>query len=62
MEKSKIYIAADTGDVHTIQQLASSGVDVTGIVNDRVSMCVAICDWACDNQPCEHKLHLVTYS
>ena len=35
-------VAALNGDLHTIQQLASSGVEVTGIVNDMVSMCVAI--------------------
>ena len=33
--------AAETGDVNTIQVLASSGVDVTGIVGP-VSMCLAI--------------------
>ena len=40
-EKSKIWNAAYTGDLHIIQELASSGVEVTGIV-DVVSMCVAI--------------------
>ena len=29
------------GDLNTLQELTSSGVDVTGIVDD-VSMCVAI--------------------
>ena len=33
--------AAGDGDLHTIQELASSGVEVTGSL-DRVSMCVAI--------------------
>ena len=40
-EKSKILNATFNGDLHIIQQLASSGVEVTGIV-DSVSMCVAI--------------------
>ena len=39
---SNIYNAANTGDIHTIQQLTSDGVDVTRIVDDVVSMCVAI--------------------
>ena len=30
------------GDLHTLEELTSSGVDVTGIVIDGVSMCVAI--------------------
>ena len=30
------------GDLHTLEELTSSGVDVTGIVYDRVNMCVAI--------------------
>ena len=38
----KIYIAARDGDLHTIKNLASNGVDVTGIVSDVVSMCIAI--------------------
>ena len=44
-EDYKIYYAACSGNLHTIQQLASSGVDVTGIVDPyehEVSMCVAI--------------------
>ena len=41
-EKGVIRGAASNGDVHTLQQLTSSGVDVTGIVDDKVSMCVAI--------------------
>jgi len=38
----KIYEAATKDDVQTLQKLTSSGVDVTGIVYDQVSMCVAI--------------------
>jgi len=41
-EKEKIIKAADDGNVHTLEELTSSGVDVTGILHDRVSMCVAI--------------------
>jgi len=33
--------AAEKDDVQTLQELTSSGVDVTGIVIDGVSMCVA---------------------
>ena len=40
MEKKKIWEAAKNGKIHTLQELTSSGVDVTGIV-DTVSMCVA---------------------
>ena len=32
--------AALSSNIHTLQEITSSGVDVTGIV-DRVSMCVA---------------------
>jgi len=41
-EKDKIIIAAKKDDVQTLQELTSKGVDVKGIVNDRVSMCVTI--------------------
>ena len=34
--------AARKDNVHTLQELTSCGVDVTGIVYDIVSMCVAI--------------------
>ena len=27
-----------------------------------MSQSQSICDWACENQPCERKLHLVRYS
>ena len=41
-EKDKIIQAAENDNVHTLQELTSSGVDVTGIVYDAVSMSVAI--------------------
>ena len=43
MEKFKIIEAVRNGNIHTLQELTSSGVDVTGIVNGYVSMCVASC-------------------
>lgn len=33
-EKDKIYKAVGNGNVHTLQELASSGVDITGILYD----------------------------
>ena len=51
MEKNKIKEAAGNGNVHILQELISSGVDVTGIVTD-VRMCVAsyiICDQILEN-------------
>ena len=38
----KIAVAAYDGNVHTLQELTSSSVDVTGIIDDDVSMCVTI--------------------
>ena len=40
-EKDRIRQAAKDGNVHTLQELTSSGVDVTESLNE-VSMCVAI--------------------
>ena len=40
-EKYKIIKAAENDNVHTLQELTSNGVDVTGIVAE-VSMSVAI--------------------
>ena len=41
-EKDKIIQAAENDNVHTLQELTSNGVDVTGIVYDKVSMSAAI--------------------
>ena len=38
----KIKDAADGDELQTLQELSSSSVDVTGIVDDEVSMCVTI--------------------
>ena len=40
-EEDKIKKTARNGNIHTLQELTSSGVDVIGIVYDGVSMCVA---------------------
>ena len=37
-----IWAVAGIGELHTLEELTSKGVDVTGIVFDTVSMCVAI--------------------
>jgi len=36
-DKKKIETAARNGDVATLQDLYSNGVDVTGVVSDQVS-------------------------
>ena len=41
-EKDKIINAAWGGDVQTLHDFASSGVDVTGIIDDWVSMYVCV--------------------
>ena len=37
-----IWKAAEKNNVHTLQEFISKGVNVTGIIDDEVSMCVAI--------------------
>ena len=39
-EKRKLWDAANDGDNNTIELFAMSGVDVTGIIDDEVSMCI----------------------
>ena len=47
------------GELHTLEELASGRVDVTGIVDDGVSMCIAIATLPVFVKRCLYTHHLI---